>query len=403
MFLRRNGIKVKVVTERASVCPINDKNHPYFNVWTGCTSLVNIIDLTQSKDVSVIVVDRGIFDTMIWMRLLLNTHKITESELRAFEDFYLMERWTRHIDLVIHMTTTPASALEREFAALLTEKSGSIMNENTLSQYNTAAEDAVRCYASRFQKVIQIDTTAKATIDGVEEITREVLGAFRDLSDEELIVVPRAELDARNEGFALDSKNHQLRWLESTIKKSGIPLKRTIAEKSPAMVQLVPCVVLTYGDEVLLFTKRELSHTERFHERQVLWIGGHLRTEDLGDLQDLKLRASLEVCLRRELQEEISLSPTAFQFRGLLFDRTHPRSLQHLGVLYSASVDGPTMTQLDRRTFKEFAGQELDTRFVPLGSFASEVKSIEPWSAKIADELFGIKIEAAGGDQLVLF
>lgn len=39
IFLRRNGFRTKVLTERASVCPIPNKFDPVFNVWTGCAAL----------------------------------------------------------------------------------------------------------------------------------------------------------------------------------------------------------------------------------------------------------------------------------------------------------------------------------------------------------------------------
>src|SRR5687767_6227441 len=42
IFLKRNGFKVKVLTERASVCPIRDKFDPNFNVWTGCSALAEL-------------------------------------------------------------------------------------------------------------------------------------------------------------------------------------------------------------------------------------------------------------------------------------------------------------------------------------------------------------------------
>ena len=43
LFLKRNGFSVKVVQERASVCPVSDKQSPMFNLWTACTSLAGLI------------------------------------------------------------------------------------------------------------------------------------------------------------------------------------------------------------------------------------------------------------------------------------------------------------------------------------------------------------------------
>lgn len=43
IFLKRNGFKTSVLTERASICPISDKQSPTFNVWT-CTATINEIN-----------------------------------------------------------------------------------------------------------------------------------------------------------------------------------------------------------------------------------------------------------------------------------------------------------------------------------------------------------------------
>src|SRR5438552_9668530 len=67
LFLRRNGIPNKVITELASISPIKNKEHPFFNVWTGCVTLVNILEQIQNKENYVIIVDRGIYDSIIWM------------------------------------------------------------------------------------------------------------------------------------------------------------------------------------------------------------------------------------------------------------------------------------------------------------------------------------------------
>src|SRR5271157_5238059 len=48
-FLKRCGFKVEVVIERASVCPIRDKKHANFNIWTACTTLAQILEKTQHQ------------------------------------------------------------------------------------------------------------------------------------------------------------------------------------------------------------------------------------------------------------------------------------------------------------------------------------------------------------------
>src|ERR1017187_8445795 len=61
LFLKRNGIKVEVYTERASVSPIKSKGHLNFNVWVSCASLQGMLE-SLYKDIDVFILDRGVFD-----------------------------------------------------------------------------------------------------------------------------------------------------------------------------------------------------------------------------------------------------------------------------------------------------------------------------------------------------
>jgi len=73
-FLKRCGFRVEVVVERASVCPIKDKRHSNFNVWTACTTLVQILEKTQDpprpEDPHILILDRGLFDSLCWLKLM---------------------------------------------------------------------------------------------------------------------------------------------------------------------------------------------------------------------------------------------------------------------------------------------------------------------------------------------
>lgn len=46
-FLKRCGFDPEIVVERASMCPIRDKKHTTFNVWTAATTLSQILEKTQ--------------------------------------------------------------------------------------------------------------------------------------------------------------------------------------------------------------------------------------------------------------------------------------------------------------------------------------------------------------------
>jgi|ERR1700733_7184772 len=83
-FLRRCGFRCEVVVERASVCPIRDKKHFNFNIWTACTSLSHLLDKTQNPprqdDPDTLFLDRGIFDSLCWFSVLEKLSRITAED-----------------------------------------------------------------------------------------------------------------------------------------------------------------------------------------------------------------------------------------------------------------------------------------------------------------------------------
>ncbi|MFR2166308.1 MAG: hypothetical protein ACLS5W_00110 [Coprococcus sp.] len=77
LFLKRNGFTVNIVQERASVCPVSDKQSPMFNLWTACMSLAGLIGTLENKknQVDVLILDRGIFDALCWFQWLVDNKK----------------------------------------------------------------------------------------------------------------------------------------------------------------------------------------------------------------------------------------------------------------------------------------------------------------------------------------
>jgi hypothetical protein len=94
LFLKRNGISVEVFTERASIAPIKSKGHLNFNVWVSCASLQGMLECLY-KEVDVFILDRGVFDALVWNELLQMTGRITSEEASHVEQFFTMRRWTR--------------------------------------------------------------------------------------------------------------------------------------------------------------------------------------------------------------------------------------------------------------------------------------------------------------------
>jgi hypothetical protein len=87
------------------------------------------------KDIDVFILDRGVFDALVWNRWLELAGKVTREEAIQVEQFFTMSRWTTLIDIVFVLTCEPTVSIQREYADQLTTKRGTIMEEGTLSQF----------------------------------------------------------------------------------------------------------------------------------------------------------------------------------------------------------------------------------------------------------------------------
>lgn len=408
LFLRRNGISTVVVAERASMSPIKNKHHADFNLWTGCTSLANMIRFRRSNDEMVIILDRGIFDSLVWFNSLNMRGKLSDGDLEALENFFLMNRWTKDVDLVICMKTNVSKALEREFKDVLTNKPGSIMNEEFLKDYIVALDQAIKSYGSYFERLFSIDTSETQTLDGVELALEKVIESLRELSDEKLITIPLAEFNRKLDTQGFDGDRNKYTSLERVIENKKKILSRSVAEESSDHVQIVVCAMLRYEDSMAVFTKTEKSEKARLHKKRMIWIGGHLQSSDSDLAESETQMQSMKRCILREIEEELEQSiDRPLVFKGLVYDRTHSRSLQHLGVVFQIDIKSEQMMKsLNNRTIFERSGQGVHIEFVnrSQASFDEKVDSLEQWSVDILSKLYDINVSTPDNEkQMVIF
>jgi predicted NUDIX family phosphoesterase len=340
------------------------------------------------------------------MKLLNNLERLNPDELEIIVKFLLLPRWCKDVDLLICMKTTIQSALDREFTDLLTRKPGSIMNQEVLSKYLEAEEQVLTNYLPQHTKIVHIDTTNLKTFLGVEIITRSVLIELKELSDEEITFIPINILREKLDFVGFESNKELLKMLIKQILIHPQHLKRSIVESDQTKVQIVVCTIIKCGTNILLFKKKEISADQRFNDKHMIWIGGHLRKDDYIDMSPPNVEKAFKSCLRRELEEEINYCGNAeLEFKGLVYDKTNFRSLQHLAVVYIMNIkDISVMQSLHKKTFRELAGQQLEAEFIDLSEQNSffNVQSVEPWSCDMLQSLFNISIHPSKREQQLL-
>jgi thymidylate kinase len=178
-FFREHGYRVDVVTEGAARCPLKGKLEPTYNVWTACSTLVDVL-AAHDRDNQVVLIDRGFFDALCWLHWFNVTKKLSDRNHRAIHDFLLLSLWRQLIDLVFVMKVKPEKAIERRYGRRAPQVSGRIMNNATLSRFNASVSATKDAHLAQFQ-FVEIDTSDRAvapTMDLVKGAALEGLERF---------------------------------------------------------------------------------------------------------------------------------------------------------------------------------------------------------------------------------
>lgn len=390
IFLKRNGYRVRVLQEYASVCPISDKQDWLFNTWTACRSLASLLPYLDphSSDVDVVLMDRGILDALCWFTWLEREERLERQTARSISGLLQIGRFREAIDLVFVFLADPDKSIEREYANLLTWKSGSIMNAPVLKSYRDAVVSTVSRQGRGFKKVVTIDTSLLLQRDVGLRVTQRTLDALKVGINEEIAFVSASELRRR---FGREQTT-------SLTNVSDNPMRlhfasRRDVENSRLRVQPVAIAVVTDVErtKVLVLQKNSVSlgrEESPERDRLLLYAGGHIRIEDARLALGRTLEAVARKALERELREELGTALKASDSQALcIWDRENGiKSQKHFAVCFVCEVDFSIFEpKLDAW---EFSNTDPSREAVQVMDVADlDVEKLEPWSQAIYESV----------------
>ena len=390
LFLKRNGFTVQVIQERASVCPVSDKQSPMFNLWTSCMSLAGLIGTLENKSnlTDVLILDRGVFDALCWFEWLVSTSKMEESQREAIENFLLLEELVKSIDIVFAFSVEPTISIEREYANLLTDKIGTIMNKKVLNEYLDAMKRTIQKKQSYFHKVFEIDTSKKTQDDVGKEVTENTLSTLKDLLMERI-------------GYFEKNDNLQKIITQNTVTeykqiKNVLPTikfdLRDKVEETQSYIQPIPIAVITNKNrsKILVIKKNKgaVSDTSPEKEKHLIYVGGHSRYEDKTQSNIDDFISICKTTLKREIKEEIGISVALSNITPFfLYSKENKTSLKHLAVCFIVPVDEESIKlRMDSHELVLNKGKCKSGKFLIL----DEIKDLtmEDWSYTILSRFF---------------
>lgn len=386
-FLKRNNFKTRVISERASVCPISDKYNPNFNFWNMFRSASELIEWyhERSKKVDVIICDRGYFDCLCWFKWFESNKHISTQELQSIVNFTTMKYFSASLDLIFALKASPETALSREYVNLLTTKHGSIMNAQVIQEYNNCLEVSIQDYESQFRYIDMLETDNVSQLDLNFEVTSKVLEKLHEMLNEKIAYFSVKDLSAVFHNKFMKPTNEFNELKVDYLERSAI-------EQDSEKVQLVSvaAIIDRSTNKIFCVKKKQENVNDSSPERAktLLYVGGHVRKEDFyrRDIDHIELA---KFALIRELNEEIGVSSEVETKNAfLIWDRDNPRSKKHLCVVFPYYVDSNHFTA---RISAEFESSKKSGQFVdPL---TINPDNVEAWSREILERLLNINTQ----------
>jgi hypothetical protein len=167
------GYGVEVVTERAGFSPVPSKRDLDFNRWTAHSTAAEIIRARHAGK-EVVLVDRGLFDVLVWMDWFWRGEKLSTDSHRTIDAYYRGEMCQSGIDLVLVMTVDPDEALSREKMAG-SPGAGPIMNPGTLSDINESI-DIVMLRTGEDFPLVHVPTTGLTPSETLRRVSDVIAG-----------------------------------------------------------------------------------------------------------------------------------------------------------------------------------------------------------------------------------
>lgn len=150
-------------------------------------------------------------------------------------------------------------------------------------------------------------------------------------------------------------------------------LPRPEAEEDPAYKQIIPYVVIRWGEQAYLLRRLKKGGESRLHGLLSLGVGGHINCQADGG-EDALMNG-----LMRELNEEVALHGSInLRFKGLINDDTNGVGSVHLGLYYILETNGDVEVRETEKLTGEWADMDMLPQMAP---------EMETWSQIVLEHL----------------
>ena len=195
--------------------------------------------------------------------------------------------------------------------------------------------------------------------------------------EENVLVIKRELFDQLGSFHGLNFEPRK--YMDAILSRgNNFFLARAQAEKDPGHKQIIPYVLLAYGNKVLFYIRGKKAGEQRLVAKGSIGIGGHMNETDesLFALDEAAYRAGVE----REVGEEISIN-TKFEdcVVALLNDDSNEVGQVHLGIVHVFKLVEPKVEKREAMI--------TSLSFLTKEELLMRRDSLETWSQICLDSL----------------
>lgn len=136
------------------------------------------LNIAIDKNNDIILIDRSLFDRMIWMDRLYNKNGVTEREYNDYIDKYT-KIINDKIDIVIGLYTDSLTSLRRDYTANASLEKRTFLSEDNINEYNNSLMNMKKLSNKENINFYLFDTTDKSERDISFEVLDTILTDMR--------------------------------------------------------------------------------------------------------------------------------------------------------------------------------------------------------------------------------
>lgn len=197
-FFKKGKFKTSILEEFTTSKRYKEQIYPklkneYKNVVNTEIPKYVLKDLEEEmqKDLDVILIDRSLFDRIIWVNRLYLKNGMKEEEYKDYLNTYV-PLVNEKIDIVIALKTDAITALKRDYNANLSLEKRNFLNEDNVNEYNVSLENTLKMFEN---KVYLFDTTNTSQRETSIEVAHKILDSYRSRALNEIKTYLKSRLN----------------------------------------------------------------------------------------------------------------------------------------------------------------------------------------------------------------